>query len=47
MGRMLVLLCDSLSHESVGHVIGLTKTAIGKSYVVLETIKLGGKKLEP
>jgi hypothetical protein len=27
--------------------IELTKTAIGKSHVVLETIKLSGKKLKP
>jgi hypothetical protein len=47
MGRMLVLLCDSsYHHESVDHVIELTITAIGKSLVVLETIKLSGKKLK-
>jgi len=48
MGRMLVLLCDSPYHnEGVDHVIELTKTAIGKSHIVPETIKLGGKKLKP
>jgi hypothetical protein len=31
----------------VDHVIELTKNAIGKSHVVLKTIKLGGKKLKP
>ena len=33
MGRMLVLLCDSpYHHESVDHVIELTKAAIGKGH---------------
>lgn len=35
MGRMLVLLCDSpYHHESVDHVIGLTRAAIGKGHEV-------------
>jgi len=35
MGRMLVLLCDSpYHHESVDHVIELTKAAIGKGHKV-------------
>jgi hypothetical protein len=45
---MLALLCNSPYHnESVDHVIELTKTAIGKRHIVLETIKLSGKKLKP
>jgi sulfur relay (sulfurtransferase) complex TusBCD TusD component (DsrE family) len=35
MGRMLVLLCDSpYHHESVDHVIELTKAAIAKGHTV-------------